>query len=83
MNLSCYTKDLTKLDSNWYEEYRKENDTGIKSVYPISYNFEIAPSSDSKYNIVSRHCLTSKLNSDKIKTNKDFYSFDYFTHFNQ
>jgi hypothetical protein len=84
LNLSCYTKDLAKLNSNWSEEYKKENSREVKSIYPISYNFEIAPNNDSNCNTVSKHCLLSKSNNDEIEENqKEFYSLDYYTHFNQ
>lgn len=81
VNLSYFGNDLELLKSDWNSEYKTDQSKlgNIEHINQISFNYEIAPSSNgSTSNIVSKHCVI-KLNS-KIETS--FYSNAFYAHVN-
>jgi hypothetical protein len=85
LNVGCCTKDLTKIITKWNTEYMKDSiqEDSIEPIYPIFWNYEIAPNAESdKFNLVSKHCVVPQSTYDKVGSQNGYYNACNLSHFN-
>ncbi len=77
---------MSILKTNWNNEYSTQESLINEIIYPVSWNYEIAPNKENGItNIVSKHCIIPKkvVEEKKLDLSAKYFSIDFLPHFNQ
>lgn len=82
MNIGYAGDDTQVIESDWNTEYFDANRTNSNKIKPHLFNYEIAPNENSG-NKVSKHCIISPKMFSSVNNDQNFFTSQYYYHFNQ
>lgn len=82
MNIGYVGDDQRCIETDWNSEFFGENTNNFDQIVPHLFNYEIAPDENSG-NKVSKHCVISPKMLSSVNNEHNFYTSQYYYHFNQ
>lgn len=82
INIGYAGVDTQVIESDWNSEYFDEAKINLNQIKPHFFSYEIAPDENSG-NKVSKHCIISPKMFSSVKNDHNFFTSQYYYHFNQ